>query len=70
MAKIRYMGDAPSVTWRDVTFHRAQWQAKHGLSDADVALLAGNPTFEVDDPPPAPEPEPAPAAEVEAAAPS
>jgi hypothetical protein len=62
-ADIRYVGEAASVDWRGLTFTRGQWVKKAALADADVALLSGNPTFEVrgDVPEIAAEPAPAPA---------
>jgi hypothetical protein len=49
MARVRFIGPGDTCTVFGATFHLNRWTTSHGLPDADVARLAVNPTFEVED---------------------
>ena len=48
MARIRYIGEHLIARAFERTFHRDHWDEDHGLHDDQVATLACNPQFEVD----------------------
>ena len=48
MVKLRYVGDLPETTVWGYTFHKPRWTASHGFSEAQIAVLKDNPTFEYD----------------------
>ena len=48
MARTRYIGEHLIARAFERTFHRDHWDDKHGLSSQQVAILAGNPQFDVD----------------------
>ncbi len=59
-AKIRYIGAEPTTKTFGKVWHRNLWNAKHGLPDEHVDILAQNPQFQVvKDGEPEPKDEPA-----------
>lgn len=48
MARVRFIGDGEACAVFGATFRRNRWTAGHGLSEDAVAVLSGNPVFEVD----------------------
>ena len=48
MARVRFIGEGDTCEVFGAGFRRKRWTASHGLTDEQVALLADNPTFEVE----------------------
>jgi len=48
-ARIRFIAAGETCEVFGATFAKDVWTEDHGLSDEDVARLAANPTFEVEE---------------------